>query len=88
MTCHDTHNTHVYTNVLTGLVYTNQLRHPLTSTNNFSYNPSATFASQFNPEISLCGNCHNARGASLTSNGRPPLRWSRTLAAGFQTEGR
>lgn len=72
VTCHDTHNKHVYTNVLTGLVYTNQLRHPLTSTNSFSYNTGATFASQFNPETSLCGNCHNARGASVSSNGRPP----------------
>ncbi len=72
VTCHDTHNTHVYTNVITGLVYTNQLRHPLTSTNNFSYNTGATFASQFNPETSLCANCHNARGASVTSSSRPP----------------
>jgi formate-dependent nitrite reductase cytochrome c552 subunit len=72
VTCHDTHNKHVYTNVITGLVYTNQLRHPLTSTNNFSYNTGATFASQFNPATSLCANCHNARGASVTGNGRPP----------------
>ncbi len=72
VTCHDTHNKHVYTNVITGLVYTNQLRHPLTSTNSFSYNTSATFASQFNPETSLCANCHNARGASVTGNGRAP----------------
>lgn len=72
VTCHDTHNTRVYTNVLTGLVYTNQLRHPLTSTTNFSYSTGATFASQFNPSISLYGQCHNAPGAAVTSNGRPP----------------
>ncbi len=72
VTCHDTHNTRVYTNVITGLIYTNQLRNPITSTNLFSYNTSGTFASQYDPNISICGQCHNARGASVNSNGRPP----------------
>ena len=72
VTCHDTHATHVYTNVITGTVYTNQLRYPLTSTNVFSYNTGTNFASQYNPNVSVCGQCHNARGASVNSNGRPP----------------
>jgi hypothetical protein len=71
-TCHDTHNVHVYTNVLTGTIYTNQLRNPLTSTNIFSYNTGASFASQYNPSVSICAQCHNARGASVDSNSRPP----------------
>lgn len=72
VTCHDTHNVRVYTNVITGKAYTNQLRNPITSTNLFSYNTSATFASQYNPDVSICGQCHNARGAAVTGNSRPP----------------
>lgn len=72
VTCHDTHNVRVYTNVITGKAYTNQLRNPLTSTNLFSYNTSATFASQYNPDVNICGQCHNARGAAVTGNSRPP----------------
>lgn len=72
VTCHDTHNTHVYTNVLTGTIYTNQLRNPISSTNFFSYNTGTNFASQYNPNVSLCGQCHNARGASVSGNSRPP----------------
>src|SRR6266536_183106 len=45
--CHDQHATHKYTNVLTGALYTNQLRYPLTSTNVFTYNPCTNFASQY-----------------------------------------
>lgn len=72
VTCHETHNTRVYTNVITGLIYTNQLRHPLTSTNLFSYSTSKPFADNFNPNVSICAQCHNARGAAVTSNSRPP----------------
>jgi hypothetical protein len=70
--CHDTHDTHKYTNVVTGTVYTNQLRNPLTSTNTFSYNTGTNFASQYNPAVSICGQCHNARGATVGSSSRPP----------------
>jgi len=70
--CHDTHSTHTYTNAITGLVYTNQLRNPLSSTNDFSYSTSISFALQYNPSISICGQCHNARGASVSSTSRPP----------------
>lgn len=72
VTCHETHAAKVHTNVLTGLVYTNQLRHPLTSTNVFSYNTSKPFADNYNPSVSMCGQCHNARGASVSSSSRPP----------------
>jgi formate-dependent nitrite reductase cytochrome c552 subunit len=70
--CHDTHDTHKYTNVLTGVVYTNQLRYPLTSTNFFSYNTGTNFASQYNTTVNVCGQCHNARGATVGSTSRAP----------------
>ncbi len=70
--CHDVHQMHKYTNVLTGVVYTNSLRNPLTSTNFFSYNTGTNFASQYNPNVSICAQCHNARGATVTSSSRAP----------------
>lgn len=70
--CHETHRVRKYTNVLTGVVYTNQLRNPLQSTNVFSYNTGTNFAANYNPNVSLCGQCHNARGATVGSSGRPP----------------
>ena len=70
--CHDPHGNHVYTNPLNGQTYTNQLRFPVASTNVFSYNTGTNFAAQFNPNVSVCGQCHNARGATVGSSGRPP----------------
>jgi sulfur relay (sulfurtransferase) complex TusBCD TusD component (DsrE family) len=70
--CHDPHRVRTYTNVLTGVLYTNQLRHPLTSTNLFSYNTSLPFASNYNASVNICAQCHNARGASVTSSSRAP----------------
>ncbi len=70
--CHETHRTHTRTNVLTGETYTSQLRFPLQSTNVFSYNTGTNFAANFNPNVSVCGQCHNARGATVSSSGRPP----------------
>lgn len=70
--CHDTHDVHRYTNVVTGILYTNQLRYPLTSTNFFSYDTAASFASQYNTAVNVCGQCHNARGATVSSTSRAP----------------
>ena len=51
-----------------------QLRNPVASTNFYSYSTSATnsFAAQYDPQLNLCGQCHNARGATWTSTSRPP----------------
>jgi hypothetical protein len=51
-----------------------QLRHPVSSTENYSYSTAATssFASQYNPNIQLCGQCHNMRGARWQDTSRPP----------------
>lgn len=68
--CHDPHQTHVWTNVLTRLVETNQLRYPVASTNYFSLTTSATFSNR--TDINVCAQCHNDRGAAWDSTGRPP----------------
>jgi formate-dependent nitrite reductase cytochrome c552 subunit len=70
--CHDPHENHIWTNAITASVITNQLRYALTSTNDFSLGTSDNFAAKYNPNINLCAQCHNHRGASWTSSGRPP----------------
>jgi hypothetical protein len=70
--CHDPHENHIWTNAITASVITNQLRYALTSTNDFSLSTSDNFAAKYNPNINLCAQCHNHRGANWTSSGRPP----------------
>ncbi len=70
--CHDPHANHVWTNVLTHVVYTNQVRYPLASTNDYSLSTSDVFTNKYNPNINVCAQCHNQRGASWTSSSRPP----------------
>jgi hypothetical protein len=70
--CHDPHAEHVWTNVLTGVLYTNQLRNPVSSTNNYSLATTDTFSKKYNPNINLCGQCHNRRGATWQSTSRAP----------------
>lgn len=61
--CHEPHKS---------TVNGHRLRSPEYSTNFFSYNTSASFASQYNPDINMCGQCHNARGAKVGDSSRPP----------------
>lgn len=49
-----------------------QLRYPMASLTPYSYNTGTNFTSQYKPEINVCGQCHNMRGAAWTSSGRPP----------------
>lgn len=51
-----------------------QLRNPVASTINFSYSTasSTSFAAQYNPNVQLCGQCHNMRGARWQDTSRPP----------------
>jgi len=51
-----------------------QLRNPLYSTNNFSYDTSTntSFAAQYDPDIQLCAQCHNLRGARWQDTSRSP----------------
>ena len=69
--CHDPHAEHVWTNVLSGLVTTNQLRYPVASTNYYSLSTSATFSNRY--DINVCAQCHNDRGAvAVSSSSRGP----------------
>ncbi len=70
--CHDPHANQVWTNVMTGLLYTNQLRQSMSSTNDFYLATTDNFASKYNPNINLCAQCHNHRGATWTNSGSPP----------------
>jgi nitrate/TMAO reductase-like tetraheme cytochrome c subunit len=52
-----------------------QLRNPVFSTQNYSYTPStnpASFASQYDPTVQVCGQCHNMRGARWQDTSRSP----------------
>jgi hypothetical protein len=49
-----------------------QLRNPLSSTNYYSITTSGAFTNQYNPDINLCAQCHNQRGATWTATSRPP----------------
>jgi len=52
-----------------------QLRNPIGSAKFMSFltstNP-ANFALQYDPDIQMCGQCHNERGATWNGTGRPP----------------
>lgn len=63
ITCHDPHQT---------TANPAQLLYPLTSTADYSMSASGSFASQYNPQINVCAQCHNERGASWTNWSEPP----------------
>ena len=63
-TCHNPHQTNA--------VAPFQLRNPLFSTNDYFITTSAPFTNQYNPNINLCAQCHNHRGASWKSSSRAP----------------
>jgi hypothetical protein len=90
-TCHDSHQQYVHanlldglrTNLLTGFVitnnqlgkfYTNQMRSPLASL--ADYHSTGSFATNYNPEINVCAQCHNDLGASAKTLDVPPHRSS------------
>ena len=70
----------VITNPVTGLVvisngpgggtYTNQLRNPLSSVQD--YHVTGDFTTNYNPAINVCAQCHNDRGPSYKDTSRPP----------------
>jgi len=62
-TCHDSH-------AATG--HPAQLLNPTFSTNNYFITTSASFVSQYNPNINLCAQCHNHRGAAWSDTSRSP----------------
>jgi hypothetical protein len=60
------------TNNQLGLVYTNQLRCALSSTNDFYLTTSDVFTNKYDPTINVCAQCHNDRGAAWTDTSRSP----------------
>jgi hypothetical protein len=62
-TCHDPHQTNAYPA---------QVRNPLSSTTDYFLTTTDNFTNKYNPNINLCGQCHNHRGASWTTTSRPP----------------
>lgn len=66
--CHDPHMNNP------DPAYQPQLRNPKASLIPFNYNTATTtsFEEQYNPKVSICGQCHNARGAQWSDTSRPP----------------
>ncbi len=62
----------VITNNQLGPFYTNQLRCAFASTNDFVLTTSDVFANKYNPNINVCAQCHNDRGAAWTDTSRSP----------------
>ena len=86
-TCHDPHQTYTHSNPLNGFItnsfngvviantqlgasYTNQISYPFASTNDYFLTTSSPFTN--NPDINVCAQCHNHRGATLSATDRPP----------------
>lgn len=67
-----TGNVAFITNNELGAVYTNQLRNPYASTNDFYLTTSDVFSNKYNPAINVCAQCHNDRGAAWTDTSRSP----------------
>ncbi len=61
---------YVITNSEVGSLYTNQLREVLASVQD--YHTGGDFATNYNPQINVCAQCHNDRGASWSNSDRPP----------------
>jgi len=62
----------ILTNSLLGSVYTNQLRNPFASTNDFFLSTTDVFANKYDPNINLCAQCHNDRGSDWTDTSMAP----------------
>lgn len=62
-TCHEPHGDSTFNAAL---------RNPLSSTNDYTYFTSGSFATQYVASVQICGQCHNTRGALWTTTSRPP----------------
>jgi len=62
--CHEPHD---------NTPFAHQLRNPTFSTEPYSWYTSITnFSLQYNPNVQVCGQCHNMRGAEWRGTTRPP----------------
>lgn len=62
----------VVTNQQVGAVYTNQVISPFASMKDYFLSTSDVFTNKYDPNINVCAQCHNHRGAAYTSSSRPP----------------
>jgi len=62
----------VITNNSLGAVYTNQMENPLASTNDYFLATSDNFTNKYNPDVNICAQCHNHRGAAWSDTSQPP----------------
>lgn len=60
------------TNNALGQFYTNQLLCALASTNDFYLATTDAFTGKYNPNVNVCAQCHNDRGAAWTDTSRSP----------------
>lgn len=60
------------TNNQLGAVYTNLLRNPLSSIRDYFLSTSDDFSGKYDPDVNVCGQCHNHRGAVWQTSSRPP----------------
>jgi len=67
-----TGNVAYITNNALGPVYTNQLLCAFASTNDFFLTTSDVFTNKYNPNINVCAQCHNDRGAVWTNTASSP----------------
>jgi hypothetical protein len=49
-----------------------QLRNPLFSTNDYSLTTTSIFTNTYDPDVNLCAQCHNDRGASWSDSSEAP----------------
>jgi len=61
--CHDPHQTNANPA---------QVRNPLYSTKNYFLSTSDVFTNKYDPQVNLCAQCHNHRGATWQGTSRPP----------------
>ncbi len=60
----------LFTNAIVGSRYTNQLREPLASLQDF--HAGGSFSTNYNPQVNTCAQCHNDRSATWMSGDRAP----------------
>lgn len=66
ITCAVCHNAHEKT------VHGAQLRYPTHSEIPYNYSTATNFVANYNPQVQVCAQCHNARGATWKGTSRPP----------------
>ncbi|HEY5914429.1 MAG TPA: hypothetical protein VJA21_27890, partial [Verrucomicrobiae bacterium] len=62
----------VVTNTQLGATYTNQVRNPFASTRDYFLTTFDVFTNKYDPDINVCAQCHNHRGANWRTTSSAP----------------